>query len=81
MIYESVNLKGVVFEPKQNSFCLQSLTTPTGFANVGPIFYEVHSLCSEQACNQIEQKTCSQLSIDFISKELLFSEDFDQQFN
>ena len=29
MIYESVNLKGVVYEPKQNSFSLQSITTRT----------------------------------------------------
>ena len=27
MIYESVHLKGVVYEPKRNSFSLQSVTT------------------------------------------------------
>ena len=27
VIYESVNLKGAVYEPKQNSFSLQSVTT------------------------------------------------------
>ena len=36
MIHESVNLKGVVYEPKQNSFSIQSFTKSTGFANVGP---------------------------------------------
>ena len=36
MIYDSVNLKGVLYKPKQNSFSLQSSTTYTGFANVGP---------------------------------------------
>ena len=47
IIYESVNLKGVVPEPKQNTFSLQSITTSTGFANIGPIFYKVHELSSE----------------------------------
>ena len=48
MIYESVNLKGVVYELKQNSFSLRSITTCTGFANVDPVFCTVHSLSSEQ---------------------------------
>ena len=51
IIYESVNLKGVVWEPKQNSFRLNSFLTRTGFANVGPIFYKVHFLNSEQIFN------------------------------
>ena len=42
-----MNLKEVVNEPEQNSFSLQSVTTRTGFANVDPIFYKVHSLSSE----------------------------------
>ena len=41
MIYESVNLKGVVYEPKQNSFSLQSITTCTGFANVSLTFIKL----------------------------------------
>ena len=48
MIYESVNLKGVVYEPKQNSFSFQSISTCAGFGNVDPIFYKVYSLSSEQ---------------------------------
>ena len=51
MIYESLNLKGVVTEPKQISFGLQSITTCTGFETVCPIFYKVHSLSSEQVFN------------------------------
>ena len=51
MIYESVNLKGVVYEPKQNSFSLQTITIHTGFTNVGAIFYKVHSLSCEQVFN------------------------------
>ena len=62
IIYESTNSEAVVYELKQNSFTLLSITTPTGFANVGPIFYKVHSLISEQVFNQIELKTCSQFS-------------------
>ena len=54
MIYESVNLKGVAYEPKQNSFSLQFIATCAGFANVGPIFHRVHSLSSEQVFNSIE---------------------------
>ena len=46
---ESVNLKGAVYEPKQNSFNLQSVST--GFTNVGSIFYKVRSLSSEQVFN------------------------------
>ena len=41
MIYESVNVKGAVYKPKQNSFTsfsFQSITTCTGFASVGLIF-------------------------------------------
>ena len=44
MIYESVNLKGAEYEPKQNSSSLQSITICTCFGNIGPIFYKVHSL-------------------------------------
>ena len=44
MIYESVNLKGIVYEPKQKSVSLQSISTCTGFA-------EVHLLRSEQVFN------------------------------
>ena len=58
-IYESVNLKGVVYKAKQSCFSLQSVTTCTGFANIGEIFYKVHSLTSKQVFNWIEQKTCS----------------------
>ena len=50
-IYESVNLKGAVYEPKQNSSSLQSITTSAGFTNVGSMFYKVHSLSSEQVFN------------------------------
>ena len=55
MIYESVNLKGVVNRRKQNCFGLQSITTCTGFANVGLIFY-VHSLCSEKFSTELKRK-------------------------
>ena len=51
MIYKSVNLRGAVYEPKQNSFSFRSIARCTGFANVGPIFYKVHSLSSEQVFN------------------------------
>ena len=44
MIYESENLKAVVYEIKQNSFSLQSITTCAGFANVDSIFYKVDSM-------------------------------------
>ena len=37
---------------KTNSFSLQSITTPTGFANICPIFYKVHSPSSK--LNRIE---------------------------
>ena len=30
-----------------------------GFANIGEIFYKVHSLTPKQVFNWIEQKTCS----------------------
>ena len=49
MIYESVKLKAVLYKPKHFSF--QSITTCTGFANVGSIFYKVHSLSFEQVFN------------------------------
>ena len=39
-LYESVNLKRFVYE---NSFSLQSITTSTSFADLGAIFYKVHS--------------------------------------
>ena len=48
MLHGSVNLKGVVYEPKQNSFSFQSINTCTDVAVVGPIFYKVHPLSSEQ---------------------------------
>ena len=48
MIYESVNLKGVMYEPKQNSFRLQSISNCTGFATADPIFYKAHALSTEQ---------------------------------
>ena len=46
MIHDSLNLKGVVYEPKKifQSSCKR-------FANIGPIFYKVHSLRSEQVFN------------------------------
>ena len=86
MIYESVNLKGVVYEQKQNSFSLPSITTCTGFANVGPIFYKVHSLSSEQVFNWIElNRKLVQSPVNRFYcctvKELLFSEDFYQRFD
>ena len=36
MSYEVVNLEGVEFQPKQNSFSSKSITTCTDFANVTP---------------------------------------------
>ena len=38
MIYESVNLKGVLYKPKQNCISLQRIITCTDFANIGLIF-------------------------------------------
>ena len=38
MIYESVNLKGVVYEPNQNSFGLQSITTRIGLQTLARSF-------------------------------------------
>ena len=38
MIYESVNLKGVVYEPKQNSFGFQSITTRIGLQTLARSF-------------------------------------------
>ena len=54
MIYESVNSKGIVYKPQQTSHSLYSMTTCTGFANVGPVFYKFHSLISAQVFNWIE---------------------------
>ena len=48
MIYESVSLQGVMYERKQNSMGLQSITMCSDLAKVGPILYKVHSLNSEQ---------------------------------
>ena len=56
MIYKSVNLKGAVYEPKQNSFSLQSIPTRTSFANVGRIFYKVHSLSSDMFSIELSRK-------------------------
>ena len=56
MIYESVNLKGVVYEPKQNSFSLQSVFKCTGFANFDLFFYEANSLSSEQVSIELSRK-------------------------
>ena len=81
MIYESVNLKGVVYEPKQNSSSLQSVTTRTGFTKVGSIFYEVHLLSFKTSFNWMEQKTGSEFSVLKLVKDLLFSEDFYQRFD
>ena len=41
-IYKSLNLKGLVYEPKQNSYSLQSITTCVCFGKVGPILYKVN---------------------------------------
>ena len=38
MIYESVNLKRVVYEPKQNSFGLQSITARIGLQTLARSF-------------------------------------------
>ena len=66
MIYESVNLKRVVYEPKQYSFSFQSMTRCTGFANVGPIFYNAFIKIIHLALNkfsiELEYKTCSEFS-------------------
>ena len=48
---------------KQNSFTLYSITTRTDFANVGSIFYKVHSLSSEQFFDWIELRKLVQSSI------------------
>ena len=49
MIYGSLNLKGAVYESKQNSESLQVQVLQTL-----PDFYKVHSLSSEQIFNRIE---------------------------
>ena len=79
MIYESVNLKG---GQKLNSFSLQSVTTCTGFPNVGPIFCEDHSLSSEQVFYSIIRFSELIFLINVHAlKDLLFSEDFYQRFD
>ena len=84
MIFELVNLKGVVYEPKQNSFSLQSITACTGFANVGLTFYKVNSLSSEQVSIKLNGKLV-QSSMNWFNyctvKGVLFSEDFYQRFD
>ena len=42
MVYESVNLKGVVYKSKQNSFSFQPINTCAGFANVAQLLYFIH---------------------------------------
>ena len=54
MIYESVNLKGAEYEPKQNSSSLHSIATCTCSGNIDPIFYKVHSLIDT---NKVLQST------------------------
>ena len=69
MIYESVNLKGAEYEPKQNSSSLQSITTCTCLETLARSFIKcIHWLITTRFCKARGRLVLQMQGLSFLEK-------------